>query len=799
MMRRLCFPVLTVTCLVAPCLVTAAGLSDVPDNTWTIIHDGKPGIMATYARFMWLPKHKRGFLWPNYDYNSRHFTREMYLNAYLYDPATGKWSARKTKFEPHGRHGRGGLFNSILYLPGLRRVFAMSSCASYAHRRHKPIGTGALLDPDTWEWQAVAGGTVMRHSSRDYNPSPMSDGSAIPQWSTLVYDGHNREAVSVGGAGTWGRVTARPVKVSVGDWIVDETGGPKRIRRLTRRDRGKVTEARKWYPAQCGTWAFSGATLKWSMIRQPLAEQPPGRIVPCVAYDRDEKKIVCFGGDNYMRVLNDTWIYDCASRTWSEAKPTVSPPARALAAMVHVRHEGVILLAGGYTHHWAALKDVWVYHTAENQWTKLGLDLPFVMKFVSGDYDPVTKTVILCHARPGWPKSKKTTLVALSLDLSSAPKADPPPPVPADRAWHCAGGSWKTPLPRDWFSAKNKAGSPEAGRKELLSLPANTWILRKPPMRSRARQWGSYTYDARTHKGIAWGGGHYGYPGNDVGEYDLLTNRWRSSIDPVSFKHAWRLGAAGGPGGVSFQGWRLMGIHARKSYAIDVLSDAMINVHGEVYSLRDHTYVASIGRCPGRYRVGDQVAFVGTPHGLYAFHGKDGGELHKANVAARKWDFIRRGGPKGHHEYCTLSHDAKRDRIIWVNPRNSQVWAFDFKAKKWDPIKPANMPIRGIAGDNTYIHDLDAVMMVCQAKGWKEPQMVFFKLSDRKWYSAPYRGDREGSYGNLNNSPRYDPGLKIVVRQTHIDRNGPVHVLVMRLDAKTLKLTPNDSLPKPGE
>lgn len=88
------------------------------------------------------------------------------------------------------------------------------------------------------------------------------------------------------------------------------------------------------------------------------------------------------------------------------------------------------------------------------------------------------------------------------------------------------------------------------------------------------------------------------------------------------------------------------------------------------------------------------------------------------------------------------------------------------------------------------MNDLDAVMLVFAAGRKAQPKMYFYKLAERKWYTAPYRGAKVGWYANLNNSPCYDPELKLVVRLTHYSRERFVEVAVMRLDRETLELTP---------
>jgi galactose oxidase-like protein len=780
-----------------PAKAKFALLTDLKPNRWTTVYDGPPGIIAAHARFVWLPDSQNGFLWPCYNYMSKASTVENYAKVHLYDAAAGKWSAVPTTFPKGWLTGRGVIAKSYVYLPGLKRLLFL--WGGSAKRQRKDCNSW-LLDPKTWAWESLLKQPRMSDTSKDFNPSRGTEGTSMPLWGVLVYDAHNKEAVSIGGGGTWGRVGKKPEPVEVGDWIYDELGTPKRTRRLMSREldkdgKLKITEARKWYPANCGTWVFSEKDKLWRAIEQPLAQQPPGRLLVDAVYVPTAKKIVLFGGDNSQKCFRDTWVYDCETRTWAKLTPKLAPPPRAGHAMVYLPDQDVVLLAGGYGPGWAPLKDVWVYSVGKNEWSKLTLDLPVASRWLSADYDSESKVALLSLSLPSWGKNRTTKLLGLRLDLKAAKLAKVAPPVDPKLEYHCKHKVWPAPLPEEWDSARNKPGDPDAGRRKLAALPANTWMHSKPPMKVRARQWGKYVYDRRTHKAYAWGGGHYGYIGAEMSEYDLLTNRWRSMNDPVNYKLYWRHGSAGGSPGVSFQGWPLMGTHARKTYHVDPISNSVITLHGDVYDIAEQRYVTCIGRRPGGWGLSGQHADTTTPHGLYSFAASRAsrkGELYRANVAAGKWDLIATGGPNRHHEYDTLCYDTKRDRLIYATSKNATIWAFDFKTKKWSTEKPAGPAPKTVQGDPGYVDDLDAMMWVFGMKGrTPAPKMLFYKLAERKWYTAPYKGAVVGKYfSNLNNSVDYDPKLKVCIRMSQIDRAKYVEIGVMRLDVKTLILTP---------
>lgn len=669
---------------------------------------------------------------------------------------------------------------TYVYLPGLKKVLSVKQEWGYSAK--KQAVAGWLIDPADGSWEPLLDPVSMSDKSAEFNPSAGCDGGRLPIWGAVCYDATNKEAVSFGGGGVWGRVGREREAVKTGDWIFDEAA--KRTRRLTPEDAGKVATARRWYPSHCGTWLFSEAEKKWRAIPQPMGAQPSARILPGMAYDAAEKKIVLFGGDDLTRCFGDTWVYDCTTREWRAVKTASAPQPRAGHALVYVPDQKVVLLAGGYAGNWKPLKDVWSFSTTKGEWTRLAMDLPAPAGHASGDYDP-KRGLVLLAASPETRNNKKLPVLTLKLDLASAPKAPPEAAVDPRLDYHSTGKGWGSLLPEEWLAGKFAPGDAKAGLQSLAALPANTWVVRKPPAVPPGRDWGSCIYDLRTHRGYAWGGGHSTYPGADVIEYDLGTDRWRGMSDAANYNPAWLHGMVSGPPGVSAGGWSLLPTHSRKSYGIDVASNALITYVGDVYDLKHRMYLANIGRCPGQYGVATQVSFCSTPHGLYGYSSNT---LAKANVAAGRWDEVARGGPK-HDEHGHLCHDSKRDRLIYFVRDTPQVWSFDFKTRLWAQEQVQGASPAKAHGDSTYLPELDAALLVFANDNKGPEQMYFYKLDERRWYRAACDGEK---FGNINHqgrdfSPVYDPELKTVVRLKSLNR---MEVAVLRLVPSTLKLTP---------
>jgi hypothetical protein len=770
-MRARCFWII----VVGTALGVPAGAADLPVNKWTLFTD--QGKLPGGSKLV-LDGDRHALLSGPYSgaYKAVGF-RMMKLDEKTW---TNVKATLPKGLVPDRTHSP----KAYCYLPGVKRLLVLKVKWHYSGDKKTPVG-GWLVDPATGAWEALPG-VRMTDAPKDFELAPGRDGLAMPIWGNVLYDPRNREAVSVGGAGIWGRVEKAPGKVAPGDWVYDET--LKRVRRLTDDDKGKVTSARRWFPGHPGTWTFSEAEKEWTPIAQLLHEQPCGRILPGLAYDAAEQKIVLFGGDDLARCLDDTWLYDVKTRTWSQVKTDAAPPARAAHGMTYVPEAGVVLLAGGYRGGWRRLKDVWIFKTAEKKWQRLALDLPVATTYASAEYVPDRKAVLVsCQARARW--GKKTPIYALRLDVASAPKADPVKTDPT-MDYHCKGKRRPTDLPGEWLTGKGKPGPKGEVRALIKSLPANTWKNMNTPKPAPERNWGSYIYDIRNHLGFAWGGGHSAYPGAEMSTYDLLINRWDGMAEPTNYNPVWLHGMVGGPPGVSFGGWNLLTSHARKSYGVDPLSDSVVTFVGDVFSIKHRSFVLHIGRYPLRFGFSNQVAFCTTPHGLYGFsstpHSKGTGWICKANVKAGKWEIVDNKGPKGHNEHDFLCYDSTRDRLLHFRSKNAEVNAYRFKTKTWEKEQPAGVAPAAVKGDATYIPVMDAVLTVFGKKLW------FYQCGERKWYTAPSVGDpfRGDNKAGRDYSPIYDPELGIVVRFTPTGFHAWVNVHVMRLDPKALELTP---------
>lgn len=121
------------------------------------------------------------------------------------------------------------------------------------------------------------------------------------------------------------------------------------------------------------TWAYDYNTNTWV----EMAKGPEKHLGARLAYDAESDKIILFGGydtsnssDSYY---NDTWAYDFNSNTWTEMKPTTSPPGRNYQAMTYDAKVDRVLMWGCLDiDRWKPVDEsIWSYDFNTNTWQEI--------------------------------------------------------------------------------------------------------------------------------------------------------------------------------------------------------------------------------------------------------------------------------------------------------------------------------------------------------------------------------------------------------------------------------------------
>ncbi len=670
---------LAIVCIVALPVVAQSQTApnDLPANAWKLIDQEDASGGKRFARAVYAPNVGRLLLWGT---GGAKPARNVYKRFELesFDPAKpgwhpafpharrGKWSANDyPPFRIWGQSGPDGLkwdegprlqvvsgyhstnrirwwdFDGVLR-PSPIHTFNM---AAWDSKRNRVIyysdGVTFALDPSTNSW------TDLKASNHPTTCKSVA-------WASMCYDpGNDRVLLFGGGLAT------------------NPTGG-------------------------APTWLYDCKTNQWS--RPTDSNDPPLRCNAPIVYDPTTRQMVMFGGYNQAAALNDTWVFDCKAKRWSKRLPKVAPPPMYTPAAALLPGGGKVLVCGADArklrmHHKAtssANKQTWVYDVAADTWTPInnGLNLPGY-DWLTADTDTQRGVVLLV----AFGRERRT--YALRYDPNAAP-------VELDGA---AAGTvvWKYPEQALTLEQAPPDDAKQHAR-TLASLPTNRFVNADPPGMLISKTWSTAVMDTDRSRVLYTGGGHSGYSGNDIAQYDVATNRWQLDAPPrfPPFLEGTNAGLFGWSYGmVPFSQ------HTYLWYAYDPASKTMLYLarpsipdgtevqltrDGDVftYDSKKHGYASwvydpvarkmhppSFGRT---FRNDWHLSLVGTPRGVYAmsrnvlYHAKVDRDTGRVDWRTVDKQFPRPPDKiKYHYEYQPVVHDTKRGRLIQLKGDKQRV------------------------------------------------------------------------------------------------------------------------------
>lgn len=142
------------------------------------------------------------------------------------------------------------------------------------------------------------------------------------------------------------------------------------------------------------TWAYDYNTNTW----QQMAPGPEHHLGGSLAYDAESDRIILFGGYRVVTdtAFDDTWAYDFNSNTWTEMKPSASPPAWNYDPIAYDAESDRVILFGVNYHNKDA--SVWAYDYNTNTWQQMpsgpGKN-PGYLESASMTYDTQSDRIIL--------------------------------------------------------------------------------------------------------------------------------------------------------------------------------------------------------------------------------------------------------------------------------------------------------------------------------------------------------------------------------------------------------------------
>jgi Galactose oxidase, central domain len=532
-----------------------------------------------------------------------------------------------------------------------------------------------------------------------------------------------------------------------------------------------------------------------------LRTVPGARKSAGVGYDPVSKSIVIFGGDHGDYLLNDTWVYDCAKKSWRQAFPKVAPKARrASGKMLWLPGQKKLALAGGNTYKprfiyfrrtASSFGDVWTFDVKNGQWQLVNS---------GGGKGPQPSLTCALAAGAGdmlLGLSSKGRWRGITADywmLRIAPAGG----VDASKVGAPAGTRTYFTVVKEydprWYDA-----APRGDRKSvdtwIKKLPTNTWtVLPAPPHRTPQRSWGTCVFDPDRDQWYFWTGGHMADPADIVSTYHPAINRW--SI-PYIASYVGK--------GISFQGRPDCMNHTYTNYAYDPLSKKLIltNFGGTcVYDPDRREYEPRIDH-PFRQHPYTTLT-VSTPKGVVC---RERGYLGLLDVKERKWKKLPLKGKlySPQTDGSGLCYDSKRN-VIWMGSLagyqkvSGKIWRYDMETGVAEELTPGNIESIGrnkrafrTIREIVYLPKLDLLLFnnICNGK------QVAYDPEKNSWVLLDLaRNPKDGKVlkdlGGVNIGLMYDAKRDLLWAMS-----GSRRMFVIKIDAKTVKIIRDVPKPEP--
>ncbi len=582
--------------------------------------------------------------------------------------------------------------------------------------------------------------------------------------------------------------------------------------------------------ADAGTWVYSTERNEWRNIFPPELTgedeepaQPPPRALSPMVYDPATEKIVMFGGDGLNQLYADTWVYDCATRTWEERTPEVSPSPRFGHALLHFPQAGKIVLLGGKGYrldgHYRTIAlpfEMWTYDVEANRWD-------FVRRW---DEEPVPPQIPVAAACAAVSKEDDVLWVAGGTERSR-----PGGPMNPHSTWRLRAPNLEGPATDeqnvkygvepgtvtrrtkscdpDWYAEGLPEPDIDAREQLLAELPPNEWVAmeyEKYPGNRNVGGWSTVALDTDRDQILHLGGGHASYFGNDVAIYDIPTGRWSISYAPM-FALEYNRGLDGpGPYAFNLAPW---GNHNYHAYGYDATIGRLVYMK---HQHRAHLYDPDTKSWPfdekieTPFRIDKYTTYVvPTPKGMVAW-------THVAHQTCgifrfedgKEWVQLPLQGtiPVTVTDGSAAAYDSKRDQLIMITTRNhrdstveGQVWTYDFATGVCEAKNPANMEavkVARFAREAVYLPEDDLMMVGFILNVDGKSVVPFYDPAENNWLVAELAGSefisgRGGVGDSVGLGLVYDPKRNLTWGVLCDLRPG--HLRAMRLDRQRANLT----------
>lgn len=157
-----------------------------------------------------------------------------------------------------------------------------------------------------------------------------------------------------------------------------------------------------------GTWIYNPSTNSWQQVTAGGTPPDPSVILPGMAYSSNAQQVFLYGGRNSGGTVyySSLYRYDVPTNTWSLISPTggVAPPARCCTNFAYDSTNNIFLLYGGKNAS-GVLNDTWVFNPTTNTWTQVtppqSPAINSVSDFTRLAYDSDHNAFVLAHLGTG--------------------------------------------------------------------------------------------------------------------------------------------------------------------------------------------------------------------------------------------------------------------------------------------------------------------------------------------------------------------------------------------------------------
>ena len=269
------------------------------------------------------------------------------------------------------------------------------------------------------------------------------------------------------------------------------------------------------YVVHNGTWAYDYNTNSWENVTPDIS--PGGRGVAAMAYDEESDRSILFGGtkkyfDNgTLLEWGDTWAYHYETNTWENMTPEISPRARSIHNMAYDNESDRVILYGGFwgdPSAWGgrrALEDTWVFDYNSNSWTNMNpTTSPGLLYAFGMAYDSESDRVVLYGGKY---KSNSITILktetwVYDFNTNNWTNMDPPTnPGQRNRFQMTYQSQWD----RVVLFGGDKIGA-TYDDSWTYDYNANNWTKLEPNNHPSQRYYSELVYDDESERIILFGG-----------------------------------------------------------------------------------------------------------------------------------------------------------------------------------------------------------------------------------------------------------------------------------------------------